>query len=152
MRQRIHSSPCNFHNSLTAFQGVCTDTADKGILTLIHLALSSRDHWNESLDEADGNTGCSFASKHSAQISVALAAVCSCSENLLLTSAMADLLRLPVITQCLSFASSPVTPSSNPFHPPLHHVTIADIMSHPITRSLVWRWCNVALHNFRLAD
>ncbi len=136
-------------------QSVCTDSADAGILTLIHLALSSRDHWDESRDEADGNTdssgGVFYASKHSALISVALAAVCSCSENLLLTCAMADLLRVPIITQCLSFTSSPVTSSAHLSPPPFHHVTIADIMSHPITRLLTWRWSYFLLYIFCVA-
>jgi hypothetical protein len=109
-------------------QGVSADAADAGMLALINLVLSSPDFGD------DADVSGSFASNHSQLISISLAAACSCQENPLLISAISDLLRIPVVTQCLSFSSSAGKATVNPGLPPLQNLSIAEIMAHPITR------------------
>lgn len=135
---------CNsFSTDAFDYQGFSVDKAEKGCLPLINLSFSSADNWD--LDAANASSSeQSFAQKHASLISVALEIICSGEEDPLLTSAVADLLLLPIIIQCLSFPPSPASTAACSTLPPLQHVTIAHVMAHPITRYVTSMACDDA--------
>ncbi len=132
-------------HSLYSFlpQGFIIEFAEKGVLNLIQRVFQHGDSAYEDIC----STGC-FSSSIDAVtqahetftvsefISATLHSACSCSHDMLLTSAMSELLMLPVISQSMQLPTTAMGPTHAPATPlPLFQKVPVDmIMSHPIAR------------------
>lgn len=124
-------------------QGFSFELAEKGVLNLIQLVFQNDDSAYEDIcstgyfsSSTDSTTQANESLTVSEFISATLHCVCSCDHDILLTSAMSELLMLPVIYQTLHLptpVSGPTDASATPL-PLFHQISVDTIMSHPIAR------------------
>ncbi len=116
-------------------QGISIESAEKGILRLIELVLDDDNAWSVSGTINNYGSSIQYTSQELNPVAAALSCVCSATPNVLLVSATAELLCMPVIIRYIPLAAfCPVLATSSTLAPVHQGVGVDCIMKHPITR------------------
>jgi hypothetical protein len=116
-------------------QGISIESAEKGILRLIELVLDEDNALSVSGTMNNYGSSIQYTSQELNPVAAALSCVCSATPDVLLVSATAELLCLPVIIRYIPLSAfCPVLATSSTLAPVHHGVGVECIMKHPITR------------------
>ena len=116
-------------------QGISVESAEKGILRLIQLVLDDDNGLLVFGTLNSHGSNMRYTTDELNPVAATLSCVCSSTPDLLLVSATAELLRLPIIIHYIPLAAfCPVLAESSSPAPVHQGVRVECIMKHPITR------------------